>query len=169
MAKDFTELLAGDDLRSLGKSSEIISLINDQNSFDKLFTYLYNSDRAIVMKTIDLIEKITLEHKEYLQKHKFEIFNMSSDAENIELKWHLAQIIVRIKYTYNEIKIVWKILEKWILDKKESKIVRVNSLQSLYEIVKNNNEYQNNLIKIVKIIREENISSINTRIKKLGL
>jgi len=60
-------------------------------------------------------------------------------------------------------------LEKWILDKKESKIVRVNSLQSLYEIVKDNNEYQNNLMKIVKIIREENISSINARIKKLGL
>ena len=169
MIKDFTELLTGDDLRSLGKSSEIISLINDQNSFDKLFTYLYYNDRAIVMKTIDLIEKITLEHKEYLQKHKLEIFNMSNDAKNIELKWHLAQLIVRINYTNNEIKIVWKILEKWILDTKESKIVRVNSLQSLYEIVKDNNEYQNNLMKIVKIIREENISSINARIKKLGL
>ena len=33
---DIAELLAGDDLRSPGKSSEIISLINDQNSFDKL-------------------------------------------------------------------------------------------------------------------------------------
>jgi len=169
MIKDFTELLVGDDLRSLGKSLEIIPLINDQKSFDELFTYLYNNNRAIVMKTIDLIEKITLEHKEYLQKHKLEIFNMSNDVENIELKWHLAQIIVRINYTYNEIKIVWKILEKWIIDKRESKIVRVNSLQSLYEIVKNNNEYQNNLIKIVKKIKEENISSINARIKKLGL
>jgi hypothetical protein len=169
MTKDFTELLVGDDLRSLGKSSEIIPLINNQNSFDKLFIYLYNNDRSIVMKTIDLIEKITLEHKEYLQKHKLEILNMSKDAENIEFKWHLAQIIVRIKYTYNEIKIVWRILEKWILDNRESKIVRVNSLQSLYEIVKNNKEYQNNLIKIVKIIKQENIASINARIKELRL
>jgi len=169
MIKDFTELLAGNDLRSLGKSSEIISLINDQNSFDKLFTYLYNNDRSIVMKTIDLIEKVTFEHKEYLQKHKLEIINMSNNAENIELKWHLAQIIVRINYTYSEIKTIWKILEKWILNNKESKIVRVNSLQSLYEIEKDNNEYQNKLMKIVKIIREENISSINARIKKLGL
>jgi len=169
MQKDFTELLAGNDLRSLGKSSEIITLINDQNSFDKLFAYLYMSNRAIVMKSIDLIEKITLDHKEYLQKHKLEILNMSNEAKNIELKWHLAQIIVRIKYTYNEVKIVWKILEKWILDKRESKIVRVYSLQSLYEIVKNNNKYQNSLVKIVNIIREENVPSINTRIKKLGL
>jgi len=169
MIKNFTELLMGYDLRSLGKSSEIIPLINSQNTFDRVFTYLYNNDRAIVMKTIDIIEKISLEHKEYLQKHKLEIINMSNSVENIELKWHLAQIIARIKYTNSEIKSVYKILEKWIIDKKESKIVRVNSLQSLYEIAKNNNEYKNNLIKIVKKIKEENISSINARIKKLGL
>ena len=169
MIKDFTELLMGYDLRSLGKSSEIIPLINSQNTFDRVFTYLYNNDRAIVMKTIDIIEKISLEHKEYLQKYKLEIINMSNSVENIELKWHLAQIIARIKYTNSEIKSVYKILEKWIIDKKESKIVRVNSLQSLYEIAKNNNEYKNNLIKIVKKIKEENISSINARIKKLGL
>jgi len=166
--KDFKELLLGDDLRSLGKSSEIISLINDQDSFDKLFTYLYDNDRATVMKTIDIIEKITLKHEKYLQKHKPEIINMSNNAEYIELKWHLAQIITRIKYTNNEIKIVWKILEKWILDRKESKIVRVNSLQSLYEITKNNNEFQNDFINIVNTIREENIPSINARIKKLA-
>jgi len=166
---DFMNFLAGNDLRSLSKSSRIISLINDQGSFDKLFTYLYNNDRAIVMKTIDLIEKITLEHKEYLQKHKLEILNMSNSTKNIELKWHLAQLIVRVKYTHSEVKIIWKILEKWVLDKKESKIVRVNSLQSLDEIVENDNEYQNDLVKIVKMLKEENISSINARIRKLGL
>ena len=169
MTNDFMELLAGDDLRSLGKSSKILTLINNQNSFDELFTYLYNNDRAIVMKTIDLIEKITMEDRKYLQKHKSEILNLSNDAKNIELKWHLAQIIVRLEYTNGELKIVWKILEKWIVDKKESKIVRVNSLQGLYEIVKNNCEYQNNLKKIVKTIKEENISSLNSRIKKLEL
>ena len=169
MTMDFMNFLAGNDLRSLSKSSRIISLINDQGSFDKLFTYLYNNDRAIVMKTIDLIEKITLEHKEYLQKHKLEILNMSNSTKNIELKWHLAQLIVRVKYTHSEVKIIWKILEKWVLDKKESKIVRVNSLQSLDEIVENDNEYQNDLVKIVKMLKEENISSINARIRKLGL
>ena len=60
-------------------------------------------------------------------------------------------------------------MEKWISDKNESKIVRVNSLQSLYEITRSNNEYQNEFLKIVGTIREENISSINARIKKLGL
>ena len=169
MGKNFLVLLAGNDLRSLVKSSEIISLINDQKAFDELFIHLYNQDRAIVMKTIDVIEKITLKHREYLQKHKSEILKMSKNVENIELKWHLAQILVRIKYTNDEMEIVWKILKEWILDKNESKIVRVNSLQSLYEIVKENNKYENCMINIVKTIRQETIASINARIKKLGL
>ena len=169
MVKDFLELLTGNDLRSLGKSSEIISLINDQKTFDELFMHLYNQDRAIVMKTIDVIEKITLKHKEYLQKHKSEILKISKNVENIELRWHLAQILVRIKYTNDEMEIIWKILKQWILNKEESKIVRVNSLQSLYEIVKENNKYENDMNNVLKIIKQENIASINARIKKLGL
>ena len=169
MTKDFTEFLAGNDLRSLGKNSEIFALIKDQKSFDKLFGHLYNNDRAIVMKTIDLIEKITLEHKEYLQKYKLEIIKLCEEVKNIELKWHLAQLLARLKYTNDEIKIVKKILEKWVQDKKESKIVRVNSLQSLYELEKIYKNNQNDFIEIVNIIKQENIASVNARIKKLGI
>ena len=169
MVKNFTDLLAGKDLRSLDNSSEILPLIDDQNSFDELFKYLYNTDRAVIMKAIDIIEKITLIHKEYLQKYKVEILSLSKNVENIELKWHLAQLLPRVKYTNDEIEIIWKILEEWTLNTKESKIVRVNSLQSLYEFAIINNRYQNELTKIVNIIKQENIASINARIKKLGL
>jgi len=169
MVKNFTDLLAGKDLRSLDNSSEILPLIDDQNSFDELFKYLYNTDRAVIMKAIDIIEKITLIHKEYLQKYKVEILSLSKNAENIELKWHLAQLLPRVKYANDEIEIIWKILEEWTLNTKESKIVRVNSLQSLYEFAIINNRYQNELTKIVNIIKQENIASINARIKKLGL
>ena len=169
MTHDLAELLAGDDLRSLGRSSEIISLISDQHSFDALFTYVYSENRAMVMKTVDLIEKITLKHTKYLHKHREEILKISDEAENIELKWHLAQILARIHYTKDEIKIVWKILEKWVANKNESKIVRVNALQSLYEIAKTNSEYQNALNIIVNTIKQENIASLHARIKKLGL
>ena len=130
---------------------------------------MHDNDRAIVMKTIDLIEKITLTNKEYLENHKSEIINLCKESENIELKWHLAQLLERLRYTNEEIKIVKKILEEWILDKKESKIVRVNSLQSLYELIKTNKEYQKEFIDIVEKIKKENIASINARIKKLEI
>ena len=169
MTKNFIKLLTGNDLRSLGKSSEIIALINNQMSFNELFGYLYNNDRAIVMKTIDVIEKITITSKEYLQKHKLDIIKLCKEVENIELKWHLAQLLDRLICSEDELIIIIKILEKWILDKKESKIVRVNSLQSLYKLVKIHTEYQEEFTEIVDEIKKEDIASINARIKKLGL
>ena len=167
--KNLNNLLAGNDLRSLGNSSDIILIINDQESFDKLFEYLYNSDRAIIMKTIDVIEKITLENNNFLQKHKLEIMDLSRNAKNIELKWHLAQLLGRIKYTKDEIINVWNILKEWILNKKESKIVRVNSLQTLYDFVKINRDFNTEFNEIIKEISKENIPSINARIKKIKL
>jgi len=165
--KNFNNLLTGDDLRSLGNSSEIISKITDQKTFDKLFKYLFNNNRATVMKTIDVIEKVTLENSKYLQKHKVEIINLSNDTENIELKWHLAQLLGRLEYTNIEIKNVWGILKKWTLDKTEGKIVRVNSLETLYGITKLERIYSNEFDEIIKSIKKENIPSINARIKKL--
>ena len=63
---NFEELLQGEDLRSLGESNKIISLITDQDTFDELFMYLYSDKRNVKMKTIDVIEKITLKEDKYL-------------------------------------------------------------------------------------------------------
>ena len=144
-------------------------MINSQESFDKLFEYLYDSDRAIMMKAIDAIEKITVQKIEFLQKHKQEIITLSANAKTIELKWHLAQLLGRIKYTKDEMLNVWKLLKEWLLNKNESKIVRVNSLQTLYECAKLNSDFKSEFNEIIKEISKENIPSINARIKKLKL
>jgi hypothetical protein len=166
--KDLNSLLAGNDLRSLGKSSEIIPLIDDQKSFDKLFEYVYNNDRKIAMKTIDVIEKATSKNTGFLQKHKLEIIALSKAAKNIEFKWHLAQLLGRIKCTPGEIVIVWNILKEWVLNKKESKIVRVNALQTLHDLVKIDTGLNTEFNEIIKKISKENIPSLNARIKRLS-
>jgi hypothetical protein len=59
------------------------------------------------------------------------------NVQDIEFKWHIAQILGRLKYTENEMEMVLKKLTEWILNTNESKIVRVNALQSLYDLSKN--------------------------------
>jgi hypothetical protein len=166
--KNFNDLLAGNDLRSLGESSKIISMIDDQKSFDALFEYLYSEDRKIVMKTIDVIEKITARKFDFLQKHKSKIMDLSLSAKNIELKWHLAQLLGRLHYTDDETITVWALLKKWALNKNESKIVRVNSLQTLYDIAKTAKGFETEFKKIIEELSKENIPSMNARIKKLS-
>lgn len=163
----FVKILSGGDLRSIGKSNAVVQQIRDQKSFDKLFVCIFHKDRLVVMRTVDAIEKITTEHPEYLLKHKKKILELSNRAENKELKWHLALLLPRIELNGTEISRTWNTLKQWALDKKESRIVRVNSVQALYEMSLRNNYFTKELELIFHELRKENISSLNSRIKKL--
>lgn len=84
----FQDILKGGDLRSIGKANEIVAMVNNQTAFDELFEGLTYSERKVVMRTADAIEKITLRKSDYLQKHKTELLNLCQSAKDIELKWH---------------------------------------------------------------------------------
>jgi len=163
----FEDILKGGDLRSLGQSSLAVSLIHTQQDFDELFGNLFHTDRRIVMRTSDVVEKISFLHPEYLNKHKAKLFKLCQSATAIELKWHLALIIPRIKLTQKELGMVWQNLTHWAIDKKESKIVRVNSIQGLYLLLQNNKELDQDFSLTLSEIERKNIPSLNARIRKL--
>lgn len=70
---DLETILNGGDLRSIGQSNTVVTLIDSQNKFDELFKLLFHPDRKIVMRVADAIEKITLTHCQYLKAHKDDI------------------------------------------------------------------------------------------------
>ena len=130
--------LNGGDLRSIAKVEEIIPLIKTQVDFDELFRFLFSSDRLLVMRAADAVEKISLTCPQFLSAHKKEINNFLHTAADKEFKWHIALIVSRVDLSEEEQNIVWNRLSGWATDKKESKIVRVNSLQSLNDFAKQN-------------------------------
>ena len=162
-------MLNGGDLRSIGEANEVVKLIHNQEDFDTLFGFLHNSDRLIVMRAADSIEKASKTHNSYLDKHKFTLLDLMSTATDKELKWHLAQLIVRLKLNDDEKSNMFEILKKWLLNKNESKIVRANSIQALYEISCNNESLTADFEKIVNIIKSENTPSLSARIRKLKM
>ena len=163
----FIDILKGGDLRSTGQSNKVVSLIKNQESFDELFKEIFNADRIVVMRTADAIEKITLNHPEYLGHHKQDILQLCNTAKNIELKWHLALLVSRLSLTKIEIGSVWQTLTSWATDPNESKIVRVNSMQGLFNLLTQHKELKQDFNLTVNKIEEENIPSINARIRKL--
>ena len=163
----FQNILQGGDLRSIGEVNEIIKLIKSQAGFDELFIGLTNSDRKIVMRTADAIEKITKDNPDYLKKHKTQLLQLCGKAKNIELKWHLALIISRVYLTEKELGIVWQILTNWATDKQESKIVRVNSIQGLFNLLKQRPDLTEDFNLTLSLLEKERIPSINARIKKI--
>ncbi len=163
--------LKGGDLRSLGKTKVVISEITNQKEFDELFKNLFNPDRLVVMRAADAVEKLTQTHTDYLDSHKNELLELFQTANHIELKWHLAQLIprliIRLKLSEDETGMVWDRLTQWALDKSGSRIVRVNSMQGLYDIQKKFPELKKDFTDTLLKLDRETIPSLVARIKIL--
>lgn len=165
--KNPEKLLSSGDLRSTGKSSLIITAVQNQEEFDELFQFLFHKNRLVRMRTADVLEKISATNTGYLKSHKKELIQLLHNSTTIELQWHLAQLISRIPLTDKETAIVWNKLYEWAMNKNQSRIVRVNSLQSLFDLSGRHPEIQHKLNAVINKLEKEQIPSITARIKKL--
>ena len=166
---DLEKILSGGDLRSIGKSNLVIMKIKNQNDFDELFKYLFHEDRLVVMRAADTIEKITINNPQYLINHKREIFELCNVANDKELKWHLALLILSLHLYKKEFDKAWNTLTNWAKDKTNSRIVRVNSIQGLFEMLKQKNELEKDFNLTLTELEKESVPSINARIRKLKI
>lgn len=167
-----SDKLKGADLRTIGKVNMVIPEITNQEKFDELFQGLFDADRLVVMRSADAIEKVTITHPEYLKVHKKELLDLFYTATHIELKWHLAQLMPRlmqqVNLNENETGNIWDKLSQQALDKTErSRIVRVLSLQALFDIQKQYPELKKDFMDTLEKMDRENIPSIKARIRIL--
>jgi hypothetical protein len=158
--------LKPNDLRSIGKSNQIANQIHNQSDFDLLFKNTFSAERSVAMHAIDAIEKITSADYTYLKKYKPEILNFLKTSVNKEFQWHLAILVTRLPLSRNELGIVWDQLSRWAIDKKQSRIVRVNSIQGMFNLLNRLPELHDDLNLTLAKIEKEEIPSINARIRK---
>ncbi|MEO5603518.1 MAG: hypothetical protein ABIR06_21535 [Cyclobacteriaceae bacterium] len=167
MISYFEQRLLGKDLRSIGRSDEVVRLVQDQTDFDELFKLLLHHERLLVMRAADAIEKITATRKQFLEPHKDQILILARSAMDKGLKWHIAQLISRIPLSTPELKEVSDLLVYWAKNPNESKIVRVNALQGLYELSLQFPDLKDRLEDTISILEHEPIPSLKARIRKL--
>jgi hypothetical protein len=164
---NFAHLLLGKDLRKLKNNKKVLEAVRDQKSFDKLFGLIFHHERPLVMRAADAVEKITLKHTEYLAPHKDQLLRALKSSDHKELKWHIAQLMPRITLTPPELEDVWHSLTYWARNPNESKIVRVNALQGLFDIAINFPHLKNEFKQTTHEVSHEPIPSLQARIKKL--
>ncbi len=146
-----------------------IAMVKTQQDFDALFTLLFHHDRKIVMRAADAVEKITKSSPAYLASHKNQLLELSRDHATIEVKWHLAQLLPRLLLERREFDEVWARLKYWSLNRNESKIVRVNALQSLFELMcaRGDEGTRIEFNRVVQDVSRDHIPSLDARIRKL--
>lgn len=167
MEAEFTRLLLDKDLRKLRNNNKVIQAVTDQKSFDDLFGLIFHHERPLVMRAADAIEKITAKNASYLKPHKAQLLSVLKSADHKELKWHIAQLVGRMDLDKKELRDVQYTLTYWARNKNESKIVRVNSLQGLFDLARSHPEVRGNVQETMALMEHEMIPSIQARIRKL--
>ncbi len=150
-------------------NSEILDLtkISSQSDFENLFRQLVSKNSYEAEKALYILKQLPTELASYLNSRSAEIIELISGTENNIQKRSLATIATLIDFTELEVPIIWEYLSRWVLDKKEGRIVRANSVEALFRLSENNPSMSKAFEEIIIKLSSERIPSIYGRLKKL--
>jgi len=131
--QDIAAMLKGGYQRSIGRSDEVKRLVLRQpERFPELLKCLWSEDSVIRMRAADAAEKATLVRPELLNPHKQELLGLLDEAEQIELRWHLALMVPRLRLSGQERARAAAALQRYLEDR--SSIVKTFALQGLADL-----------------------------------
>jgi hypothetical protein len=126
-------LLRGGDRRSIGRSNQVVKLVlRAPKRFTQLIKCLWNDDPILRMRAADAVEKVSGIQPDLLRPYKAELLGLLAEAEQIGLRWHLAQMIPRLPLTHAEKRRAAEALQLYLEDR--SSIVRTFALQALADL-----------------------------------
>lgn len=165
---EILEKLIEGDLRSIGKSPEVVGLVlKDPTLFEELLFGMIHEDPGVRMRASDAVEKITRVHPEYLEAHKIIFIEEVLAQTQQEVRWHAAQMVTRFNLDNQELNRVIHFLFKFLED--DSKIVQVNSLQALADLAEKNQELIPKVMRVLEEKTETGSPAVKNRAQKLIL
>jgi hypothetical protein len=126
-------LLRENDRRSIGRSNEVVELVfRRPRRFPELIKCLWHDDPIVRMRAADAAEKISAAKPGALWPYKAELLGLLSEAEQIELRWHLALMVPRLPLNGTERQRAAAVLRHYLEDR--SSIVKTFALQGLADL-----------------------------------
>ena len=164
--KSILSKLKGGDLRSIGRSAEVVKdVLENPTLFGDLFAGLLHSDRVIRMRAADAIEKITREHPEWLQSWKQVLLQRVALFEYKEVRWHIAQLLPRLKLRPTEREAAVRILMGYLEDK--SSIVKTFSMQALVDLATQDERLTEEVKAIIERLTRTGTPAMKSRGRRL--
>jgi HEAT repeat protein len=133
--------------------------------FADLIGGLYDTDPVIRMRAADAIEKSTRQSPELLQRWKFALLAQASRLHDKEMRWHIAQLIPRLKLTPIERETAVQILMGYLNDK--SSIVRTFSMQALADLAQNDGALCAKVTSLIERLTKTGTPAMRSRGRKL--
>jgi HEAT repeat protein len=158
--------LKGGDLRSIGRSNEIVAEIEENPLLiEEIFPGLHDHDPVLKARAADVLEKATREKPELLLDHKRELISILKKEKQQEVCWHIAQMIPRLEYTPLEEEVVIHALNHYLSNK--SKIVRASALEALADLAQRNKSITEEVTKTIRFHTQTGSPAVQARGRKL--
>jgi hypothetical protein len=159
-------MLRGGDQRSIGKANQAAKLtLSEPKRFSELIECLWDEDPVIRMRAADAAEKVTVTRPELLKPHKQELLGLLAEAEQIELRWHLAIMVPRLALTSPERQRAAALLERYLEDR--SAIVKTFALQGLADLARQDSSLRELAKQAVEESLRTGTAAMKARARKL--
>jgi hypothetical protein len=117
------------------------------------------------MRAADAAEKVSTEKPDLLVRYKTQLLGLLAETEQIELRWHLAQMIPRLNLTAAERKRAATALRQYLDDR--SSIVRAWSLNALAELAHEDDALRSETKQLLEEASRSGTAAMKARARKL--
>ncbi|MBS1910815.1 MAG: hypothetical protein JST22_02400 [Bacteroidetes bacterium] len=166
MREEVRRKLSGGDRRSIGRADEVVrDVVARPELFADLIEGLDDADLLVRMRCADAAEKITREHPEYLVPHRRRCLQLLVRSTQQEVRWHLAQIVPRLRLTRAERASVVEALFRYLADR--SSIVRTLSMQALADLSLDDPELRRRILPLMEHLAVTGTPAMRARGRRL--
>lgn len=164
--KNILSLLQHGDRRTIGRSDEVAAIVcRSPALFPKLIAGLWSAEPALRMRAADAVEKVTRKLPKLLQPYKRELLGLLAEADQQELRWHLAVMIPRLTLTPKERQRSASLLNAYL--KHRSSIVRTFALQGLADLAQQDPAMRPAVIDLLRASTRGGTPAMRARSRKL--
>jgi HEAT repeat protein len=158
--------LKGGDRRSIGRADKVKQLVLRQpQRLAELLECLWDEDPIVRMRAADAAEKITVTRPELLNSHKQELLELLAEAEQIELRWHLAIMVPRLELSKLETESAATALQRYLEDR--SSIVKTFALQGLANLARQDSNLREPVRRALEESLRTGTAAMKARARKL--
>ena len=158
--------LEGGDRRSIGRSNEVVwDVLKEPSLFPVLIEGIGLEDPVVRMRAADAIEKVSLERPEHLLPYKKQLMALAASAEQREIQWHMAQILLRLNLDHKEHIAVVKTLLTYLSG--NSSIVNTFVMQAFADIAKADKQLRPSLLVHIRELTATGTPAMKARGRRL--
>ena len=150
----------------IGRADQVAAMVAaSPELFAELMEGLWSEDALVRMRAADAAEKVTRKKRELLQPYKGELLGLIAEAEQQELRWHLAAMVPRLPLNSKQRNLVIALLVGYLEDR--GSIVKTFALQGLADLAQDDPSIRPGVIEILREATRTGTAAMKARGRKL--